>query len=283
VTERKQFGKTLNEFELIQEKIAQITLNIYVAESMIYLTTDMIDKKDVDFSIESAICKVYATDTLLYNVNECLQMAGGIGYSQEYSYERHLRDARINTIFEGTNEILRIFIALAGMQEQGEYLKKIGKALKDPVKGFGLITDYALQYMKDRLTTERIRHVHSSLVKGKSEFENWAKNLFIAAERALVKHGKEIVKKEIIQERLSNALIDLYGMIATISRVDTCIKKKGEENCQREIQICNTFCEQAWRRIRRNILMVDKNDDHSLINISDFIINEKMYPRKFTI
>jgi len=278
VTERKQFGKSISEFELIQEKIAQIVLNIFVAESMVYLTTCMIDKENIDFSLESAICKVFATDTLWDNVNECLQMAGGIGFSHEYPYEQYLRDSRIFTIFDGTNEILRIFIALAGMQEQGEYLKKIGKALKDPIKGFGLITDYAVHYMKERLTTGRIRSVHSRLSAVKSDFENWAKNLYIATERVLMRYGKNIVQKEIIQKRLADAMIDLYAMISSISRVDTCINKKGEENCQREIEMCNTFCQQAWRRIRRNILMVDKNDDNSILNIANLSIDEKKYP-----
>jgi acyl-CoA dehydrogenase family protein 9 len=278
ITERQQFNKYLYEFELIKEKVSHIAINIFVAESMIYLTTDMIDNESVDYSIESAMCKVFATDGLWYTVNETLQMAGGIGYSQEYPYERLLRDARINTIFEGTNEILQIFIALASMREQGEYLKKIGKALKDPIKGFGLITDYAVHYMKDRLTTDRIRQVHASLNHSKSEFENWAKNLYITTERILVKFGKSIIDKQIIQLRLSNAMIDLYGMIATISRVDTLIAVKGEENCQHEIQICNTFCEHAWRRIRRNLLMVDKNVDVSMLDIADHIVDQKKYP-----
>ena len=125
VKEREQFDRPLIDFEIIKEKVARISVNIFVAESMVYLTTGMIDKGTIDFSLESAICKVYATDRLWENVNECMQMAGGIGFSKEYPYELFVRDARINTIFEGTNEILRVFIALAGMQERGEYLKKI--------------------------------------------------------------------------------------------------------------------------------------------------------------
>ena len=132
--------------------------------------------------------------------------------------------------------------------------------------------------MKDRLTTDRIRQVHVSLKHSKSEFENWAKNLYITTERVLVKFGKNIIDRQIIQLRLSNAMIDLYGMIAVLSRVDSLIEAKGEENCQREIRMCNTFCEQAWRRIRRNILMVDKNVDGDMLDIADHIIDQKKYP-----
>jgi acyl-CoA dehydrogenase family protein 9 len=202
---------------------------------MVYLATSLIDRGNIDFSLETAISKVYSTDTLLINANDCLQMAGGIGYSREYPYEQWVRDARINSIFEGTNEIMRIFTALSGIQERGEYLKKIGKAFSDPIKGFGLLTDYAMHYMKDRLTKERIPEVHPTLTKAKADFEEWAKNLHITAERILVKYGKHIIKKQIIQYRIADAAIDLFGMIASISRTDDCIRLKGEENCQKMI------------------------------------------------
>ncbi len=278
VTERKQFGQPLSEFEIIKKKIAQISLNIFAMDSMVYLTTGMIDSEKIDFSLESAICKVFATEALWSNVNECMQMAGGIGFSQDYPYEQNVRDARVMSIFEGTNEILRIFISLAGMEERGEYLKKIGKALKDPVKSFGLITDFAVQYMRDRLTKERLRVIHPTLSKAKADFENWAKNLYVTTERVLIKYGKDIVMREMIHERLADAIMYLYAMIACISRVDTQIRKRGMENCLDEISMCNLFCEQAWRIIRRNILMVDKNEDENIIKIANMVLEEKKYP-----
>ena len=277
VTQRKQFGMKLSEFELIKKKISQITINIFAAESMTYLTSGLIDSGKVDYILESAMSKIFATDRLWENVYEVMQMAGGIGFSQEYPYEQFLRDSRINTIFEGTNEILRIFIALSGMQERGEYLKKMGKALKDPVKSIGVISDYAVHYMKDRLTTERVRDVHSSLTDVKNKFEEWAKNLHITTERVLIKYGKKIIEKQLIQERLADAAIDLYGMISCISRVDTDIQKSGIDACEEKIVLCNTFCQQAWRRVRRNILMIDKNSDKKILNISEKVIEKGKY------
>jgi acyl-CoA dehydrogenase family protein 9 len=280
VTERKQFGKTLNQFELIQKKIAQITIDLYATESMIYLTTGLSNRGDVDYSLESAMCKIRATDIVWEGANECLQMAGGLGFMNEYPYQRVMRDARINTIFEGTNEILRLFIALSGIQERGEYLKKIGNALKGPIKGFGVLTEYASQWVLGKVSTERIRDVHPSLTTPKVQFETWAKNMHFSAERALVHNGKNIIYREMILERLANAAIDLYAMIATISRVDTQIKEKSAENCAMEIRICNTFCDQAWRRVRRNLLMVDSNNDRAVKEIADYIVKEQKYPYK---
>ena len=278
ISQRKQFRKNLAEFEAIKEKVAQIAVDIYSAESMVYLATGLVDRGDVDYSLESAMCKVYATDVTWHGVNECLQMAGGLGYMKEYPYERLVRDSRINIVFEGTNEILRLFIALAGVQERGQYLKKIGKALRDPIKGFGLLTDFASDWVKDRIVTERIRDVHPSISKSKSEFEDWAKNLRFTAERVLMVHGKNVIYREMITTRLANAAIDLFGMIATISRVQSRIDEIGEGKCKMEIKICNVYCEQAWRRVRRNLLMVDKNVDNQMKEISDFIVEEKQYP-----
>jgi acyl-CoA dehydrogenase family protein 9 len=163
------------------------------------------------------------------------------------------------------------------MQERGEYLKKIGKALKDPIKGFGVLSDYAVSYVKDRLTRERIQQVHASIAESKALFENWAKNLHITVERVLMKYGKNIIQKQLIQKRLADAMINLYGMIAVLSRTDKCIKMKGADKCKKQIMYCNAFCNQAWRLVRRNLLMIDKNDDVSTLEISEIIKEEEKY------
>jgi hypothetical protein len=77
---------------------------------------------------------------------------------------------------------------------------------------------------------------------------------------------------------MADAAIDLFGMIATISRVDTKIRQSGAESAEGEIRICNTFCEQAWRRVRRNLLMVDNNSDTNIKAIADAVIQSKEYP-----
>ena len=277
IKERQQFNRPLIDFEVIKEKIAEIAINIYAAESMTYLTTALIDSGKADYSLESAMSKVFATDRIWKNAYEVLQMAGGIGYSQEYPYEQWVRDARINPIFEGTNEILRLFVALSGMQERGEYLKKIGKALKDPIKGFGVLSDYAVSYVKDRLIKERIQDVHTSIVESKALFENWAKNLHITVERVLMKYGKNIIQKQIIQTRIAEAMIYLYGMIAVLSRTNKCINEKSAEKCKKQILYCNSFCNTAWRVVRRNLLMVDKNDDVSTLKISEILKEDEQY------
>ncbi len=278
IKERRQFGKTLSEFEMIKEKVAQMTIDLFATESMIYLTSGLMDRGDVDYSLEAAMCKVRATEVAWNGINECLQMVGGLGFMKEYPYQRLMRDGRVNMIFEGTNEILRMFITLAGIRDEGEYLKKIGEALKGPIKGFGVLTDYATQWLKDRVMTEHIRDVHPSLANAKVQFETWAKNTHFSAERFIMHHGKNVIYREMRQERLANAAIDLFGMISTISRVDSLIAEKGEEKCKHEIMIANVFADQAWRRVRRNLLMMDSNADRQMGELSDFMVKQGFYP-----
>lgn len=117
---RKQFNKNLSEFGLIQEKFALMAQKAYVMESMAYLTAGMLDQPEYpDCSVEAAMVKVFSSESAWQCVSEALQILGGSGYMKDYPYERMLRDARILLIFEGTNEILRMFIALTGLQHAG--------------------------------------------------------------------------------------------------------------------------------------------------------------------
>ncbi|NIR51084.1 acyl-CoA dehydrogenase [candidate division KSB1 bacterium] len=258
---RKQFNAPIAKFEMIQEKISQMAVDTFAAESMIYLTTGLIDRGDVDYSIESAICKVYVSEALWRTVNETMQIAGGIGYSKEYPYERYLRDSRINLIFEGTNEVLRLFISLAGMQEHGEYLKKVGKALQNPLAQLGILTDYAISRLRRRVATEKLSNVHEALHNEADKFAEYAKQLHFAVERVLSKYRKEIIEQEFLLHRIADMAIDLYAMAAVVSRLDSMIKASDVNAVQRELTIGKTFCEEAWRRIRRNSRQIDNNID----------------------
>lgn len=273
---RKQFGKAIGQFEMIQEKIATMAADTYAADSMVYLTTALADRKDIDYSLESAACKIFVSDTLWRVVNEAMQIAGGIGYSRDYPYEQAMRDARINLIFEGTNEILRAFIALAGMEGPGEYLKKIGAALRDPIKGFGLLTGYAASKVKDTVAHDHLTGVHPKLHDAVERFNESAKGLHQATEQALIKHGKGIILKQFDQRRLADVVIDTYAMVAVIARVDTLLKK-NHTGVEQDLLLANTFVEDAWRRVRRNLRQMDKNLDGQRKKIAEMVYDLNGY------
>src|SRR5688572_18617567 len=161
--QRQQFGRPIGSFEMTQRKFAQFAVECYAADAGWMIAADMVDRGGVDFSLETACCKVFGSDMVNRAANEALQIAGGIGYSKEYPYEQYVRDARINPIFEGTNEVLRALVALMGLQEAGERLKALGNAFKDPLGSLGVIGSYLAGRAKRQVTKPKLVRVHAAL------------------------------------------------------------------------------------------------------------------------
>jgi acyl-CoA dehydrogenase family protein 9 len=275
--ERRAFGRPIAEFGMIKEKIARMSCETYALESMTYLTTGLVDRKGIDYSVESAICKVAGSETLWMVVNETLQIAAGIGYMCEYPYERLMRDARINLIFEGTNEILRAFIALAGMQGPGFKLAEVARAMREPIKGFGLLSDYVIQRARSSLGRERLRSAHPVLAREAVLFEQSTAELARAVERVLRKHGKEIAEKQFVQKRIAEVAIDLYGLAATIVRTTRIIEARGETGAQREIELCQGYAVLAEKRLQDRLGEMERDSDELLKSVAARIYEERGY------
>ncbi len=144
---RKQFGEPIANFELIREKIAQMTVECFAAESVVWMVAHYIDSGMDDYSVEAAISKVYASEAIQRAAYEALQIAAGTGFMRDAPYEQIARDCRILSIFEGTNEVLRLYIALSGLKDLGKSYSELKAAVDDifnnPIKGFGVLADYA--------------------------------------------------------------------------------------------------------------------------------------------
>ena len=125
---RRQFGRTLGEFELVQKKLARMAAWTYAMESMTTITASLIDRGLEDYMLETAMLKVYSTEVLWTMVNDAFQIHGGAAYFTDRPLERMLRDARINQIGEGANEVLTSFIALTGLRGPGLRLKSVIKS-----------------------------------------------------------------------------------------------------------------------------------------------------------
>jgi len=275
--ERRQFGRPIAEFEMIRAKVAEMMTGTYAAESMVYLTTGLAERKNVDYSIESALSKIFSSENAWRVVNHAVQIAGGNGFIKEYPYERCLRDCRINMIFEGTNEILRVFVTLAGVQGLGEELKRVGQALRDPIGQIGVLSGFAVKKIRQAITDEQFPDIQPALKKTALRTARYAEALSISAERALRAHGKKIIEREFIQERLAEAAADLYALIACLSRANTRIQEEGADAARRDILLTRTFGNSAWRRIRRHLYQVEKNQDANLVRVSDLAYGQGGY------
>jgi acyl-CoA dehydrogenase family protein 9 len=269
VTERRQFGRPLADFELVQEKIGWMVSFLFGLESMAYLTTGMVDAGVPDYSLESAICKVAGTEFLWYQGNRALQLAGGAGYLRDHPYERALRDIRVFPIFEGANDVMRAFIALTGLKPLGEKLEEVAQFdLSEPVRTLGVVADYVGGRIRREVRPDRVTRAHDELRSLADPISDQVKELAAVSERALRKHGKDILYRQFLQKRLADAVADIYAQIAVLSRVTSIFDDQGVEVSGQERYIAATFCTRAASRVNSNLRQVEQHDDDRMTAIA---------------
>ena len=261
--ERVQFGRPLADFEITQRKMSLMASETYAADAMLGILASLVDRGDIDFSLEAACAKVFASDLVWRAADDMLQLAGGRGYVKPYPYERALRDSRINRIFEGANEVLRLFIALNGVQAPAQALKEVGSALRRPLRNLGLLGGYATSRVRLRLgqTSTLDIDVHERLKAHKEYFEKHVAELGAATDRVIIRHREKIVDNQFVLERLANMAIDLFATASVIARTQSLIDERGVELCDREIALCGLFCVEAGRRFRTNRSMLDSREE----------------------
>ncbi len=283
--ERVQFGKPIMEYGLIKQKLGHMVVECYATESVVSLVSGIVDSGSTEYAVEAAISKVFATECLWRTADEALQAAGGNGYMCEFPYERIMRDSRINRIFEGTNDILRLFIALTAMNEVGKKLTDLSKSLEgifnDPIKGFGTISEYALRRVSQETKVGAVKGTFTRLdplLKPQAEiFEEGVRDLARAADRILKKHGKNIIGKQFATKRLADIMIDLFVLSAVLSRVDSSIKEKGAVEAKKELEILEVFSGQVRRRTKSNFNKIDENDDELIKSLADHAFENERY------
>lgn len=287
VQERRAFGRSIGEFALIKDKIAHMLAETYALESMVYLTCSYADRAEglrahgrdgIDYSIESAICKVFGSETLWRIANESLQIAAGAGYMASYPYERLLRDARVNLIFEGTNEILRCFIALSGMHGPGRELTEVGRAMREPIKGFGLLSDFALRQAKNVLGRARLSSVHPALTAQATSFEGYVESFAKHVQRALRRYGRNIAEIQTVLARIADVAIQLFALGACLARTTRRLYERGEEGARRELDMTRVFCNLVIERVEHALRGLDGNDDDLCMALASKAYVDGSYP-----
>ena len=268
--QREQFGRPIGSFEIIQRKIATLAAECYALDAGVMLAAGMVDRGGIDFSLETAACKVFGSELAFRASNEALQIAGGIGYSKEYPYEQAVRDSRINLIFEGTNEVLRALVALMGLQQPGERLKALGTAFKAPIRSLGAIGEYLAGRARRQITKQRFTKVHPTLEREQELVETLIHDLALGVEDAILRHGKGIIDKQFLQERMANAAIDIYLATAVLSRTTAEIERRGGEDAAKaQLDCARIFIPMAYRRARRSIRGLRKHQDARLKAIAE--------------
>lgn len=217
---RRQFGQTLGEFELIQKKLARMAAWTYAMESMTTVTAGLIDRTRDDYMLETAILKVYSTEALWTIVNDAFQIYGGAAYFADKPLERMLRDARINQIGEGANEVLTSFIALVGIRPVAEELRKVRDALQHPWNERATIVRFLQSQVSMRLGPGVVPTRNGSLAAQSRRFARLVRRFAAKVVRLLIRHREQILERQLVQERIADAAGALYAYACVLSRLD---------------------------------------------------------------
>jgi len=282
VKERRQFGMPLAEFELVQDKIGWMVSYLFGLEAMAYMTTGLVDAGVPDYSLESAIVKVSATEFLWYGTNRALQLKGGAGYMRDEPYEKVLRDTRIFPIFEGANDVMRAFIALSGMKPVGEKLEGLGDLdWTSPIGSIGVLAEYVGDRIQREVRPDRISMAHEELKPLADDLSEQVKELRDRTEGLLREHKKGIIERQFQQKRLADAVSDIYAQVAVLSRVSAILEEHGVEPSGQERYIAETFCTRAGNRVRQNFGQIERNDDERMTAIAKLALKRGEYGYAF--
>jgi acyl-CoA dehydrogenase family protein 9 len=278
VKERRQFGRPLADFELVQDKIGWMVSYLFGLESMTYLTCGLVDAGVPDYSLESAICKVSGTEFLWYAANRALQLAGGEGYMRDQPYEKVLRDTRIYPIFEGANDVMRAFIALGGIKPVGEKLEGLSEIeLSDPIGSIGVLIDYASDRIQREVRPDKISLAHEDLSDHADSVSEQVKRLASVTEKLLREHRKDIIARQFQQKRLADNIADIYAQVALLSRVSHIFEDQGVEPSGQERFIADTFCQRAAARVESRFDQIESNDDERMTAIAKLAYKRGSY------
>ena len=252
--QRKAFNKTISDFGMVREKLAQMAVLIFVGESMIYRTVGMmdaalseIDKSATDsarqtlkaieeYAVECSIIKVWGSEMIDYVVDETVQIYGGYGFVEEYPAERAYRDARINRIFEGTNEINRLIIT--------------GFLLKRAMSGQLPLMPAIKTFMDEVLSGPSSPDETEGPLAEERKLVLQAKKLgLFAAGIATQKYMQAIQDQQEIMGAIADVVIEIYAMESAFLRASKIVQKQGEAGTDMPVAMTRVYLAQAMERI----------------------------------
>jgi alkylation response protein AidB-like acyl-CoA dehydrogenase len=266
--ERKAFNKQIGEFGLMKEKLAEMAIQIFAVESMVYRSSGNIEAAMVaasgsgdkiqnsmkvleEYAIESSIAKVYGSEMLDFVVDEGVQIFGGYGFHEEYPVCRAYRDSRINRIFEGTNEINRmLIIQMLLKRAMGGQLPLIPAAMKLADE---ILAGPSFEEAPEGVLAEETRVVANS------------KKMFLqAAGGAVQKFREKLADEQELIGSLSNVVMEIYAMESCLLRAQKAAAAKGEAATQTMIDATRVFINDAAERVeheaKRAIAAVNEGD-----------------------
>lgn len=265
-TSRIQFGSCIASYGTIQEKLARMAMAQYITESMAYMISSNMDSGAAEYQVEAAISKVYGSEAAWFVTDEAIQILGGMGYMRATGLEKVLRDLRIFRIFEGTNDILRLFVALTGIQYAGGHLKEVQRAFKRPTANLGLILEEgskrARRFVGMSGGGESLHaYVHPELVDCAKAVSESIEEFGAAVETLLIRYGTSVVDEQFMLNRLANAAIDIYAMVVVLSRASRSLEQ-NLVSARHESMLTKVICDEGCERVDHLLNCLQKDGRH---------------------
>ena len=269
---RRQFKKTLGNFDLVKKKIARMAADVYAMEAMTNVTASLIDRGLEDYMIETAMLKVFTTERLWEAVNDAFQIHGGSAYFDDNPLGRMLRDARINQIGEGSNEVLTSFIALVGMRGPGMEFKEIYDTMMSfSVNRVGKAWSAGMNRLGATVRTPSVP-VQSTELRGfAGQLGRLIWRFNVAVNRALVVYREPVLDMQLIQERIAGAAMELFASTCALSRWDAEIElgQRNGGSAKQDSSAAELFLRKSFRRVRGFLAGLTDNDDEFLLKAAN--------------
>jgi hypothetical protein len=227
--------------------------------------------------LETAMLKVWSTEALWNIVNDTVQIYGGKAFFTDEPFERMLRDARLNQIGEGANDVLRAFIAMVGIRGVGEQLLKVKDAVTSPLKGIGTLLGFGGEQVKSWLTTPDVPVRSPELREFAKALSHRVKDFGQTVQSTLIKHRKDpdaFLFRQYIQERIADAGCELYASSCALSRLDSILAgANGDRNAlAADVAAGKHFLKLSDRRIRQCLAALTDNDDADITATADAVL-----------
>ncbi|MCM3115192.1 acyl-CoA dehydrogenase family protein [Neobacillus sp. MER 74] len=265
---RQQFKTPISQFNLTKEKFGTLASEIYAAESSVYRTIGLYEdnqgkltteqEKDIklvansiaEYAIECSLNKFFASEVLAHVTDEGVQIHGGYGFMQEYPIERAYRDARIQRIFEGTNEINRLLVP--------------GTLLKKAFKGELPLFQKAMALQEELMMLMPEEPGDEPLAQEKYLVRNAKKIALLAAGLAAQKFGKALEKEQEVLANIADLISNVYAMESVVLRTEKAIAKTGLEKNKQKLLYTQIYCQEAFNQLeaiaKETLVAVEQGD-----------------------
>jgi acyl-CoA dehydrogenase family member 9 len=270
---RVQFGQAIGTFELVKQKLANMAAGIFAMEAATYQTAALIDSAASDYMLETAMLKVFSTEVLWRIMDDAFQIHGGMAYFADQPFERMIRDARINTVGEGSNDVLRPFVALVGMRSVGMQLQGVQQAASHPLANLTTLGRFAAQQMGMWLVPPEVPCDSHELATHAGTLAKLIGSLGRNVQRLLATYREDVLDRQYLLARVADAATEIYVSSCVLARLEKLVAAThdGEAAHDESIVAGKYYLTTAARRIRQNLAALWDHDDIETSRLADLL------------